>query len=358
MEKKEAVIKMEDPVGSSSTTSIQPLFSALGLFEEKSSSFGFMELLGFQDFITPSLVDLPHQQLPTSYSSSPALMMIDQHKCSNSTTCSNNVVVGHAESSEILNIVNPATPNSSSISSESGEAVNDVEQQPQTTNTTDKPLDEDDEQPKTNKQLKAKKTNQKKQRDPRFAFMTKSEVDHLEDGYRWRKYGQKAVKNSPFPRSYYRCTTAACGVKKRVERSFNDPSIVVTTYEGQHTHPSPTMPRTFPPSSTVLPDSAIADATFAVTPLTVPRFNDTQHHHHPSFVNTTNMSMSSSPLNFGYVGSVSNTTTSSTSGLLPEWRFCTPNPNNPTALLRDNGLLQDMILPAAAHIIRKEGQST
>lgn len=30
--------------------------------------------------------------------------------------------------------------------------------------------------------------------------MTKSEIDHLEDGYRWRKYGQKAVKNSPFPR--------------------------------------------------------------------------------------------------------------------------------------------------------------
>ena len=25
------------------------------------------------------------------------------------------------------------------------------------------------------------------------------EVDHLEDGYKWRKYGQKAVKNSPFP---------------------------------------------------------------------------------------------------------------------------------------------------------------
>ena len=49
--------------------------------------------------------------------------------------------------------------------------------------------------------LKPKKTtSQKRQREPRFAFMTKSEVDHLEDGYRWRKYGQKAVKNSPFPR--------------------------------------------------------------------------------------------------------------------------------------------------------------
>ncbi|URE21634.1 WRKY [Musa troglodytarum] len=42
---------------------------------------------------------------------------------------------------------------------------------------------------------------QKGTRQPRFAFMTKSEIDHLEDGYRWRKYGQKVVKNSPFPRS-------------------------------------------------------------------------------------------------------------------------------------------------------------
>ncbi|KAF7806814.1 putative WRKY transcription factor 48 [Senna tora] len=86
---------------------------------------------------------------------------------------------------------------------------------------------------------KPKKKKQKKQREPRFAFMTKSEVDHLDDGYRWRKYGQKAVKNSPYPRSYYRCTTGGCGVKKRVERSSDDPTVVVTTYEGQHTHPSP-----------------------------------------------------------------------------------------------------------------------
>ena len=33
--------------------------------------------------------------------------------------------------------------------------------------------------------------------------MTKSDIDHLEDGYRWRKYGQKAVKNSPYPRYTY-----------------------------------------------------------------------------------------------------------------------------------------------------------
>ncbi|KAG8055944.1 hypothetical protein GUJ93_ZPchr0001g31406 [Zizania palustris] len=86
---------------------------------------------------------------------------------------------------------------------------------------------------------KAGKKGEKRQRQPRFAFMTKSEVDHLEDGYRWRKYGQKAVKNSPYPRSYYRCTTQKCPVKKRVERSYQDPAVVITTYEGKHTHPIP-----------------------------------------------------------------------------------------------------------------------
>lgn len=34
----------------------------------------------------------------------------------------------------------------------------------------------------------------------KFAFQTRSQVDILDDGYRWRKYGQKTVKNSNFPR--------------------------------------------------------------------------------------------------------------------------------------------------------------
>ncbi|MBA0811065.1 hypothetical protein Gohar_003000 [Gossypium harknessii] len=102
-----------------------------------------------------------------------------------------------------------------------------------------KELEDGSESSKKGNKL-ANKKGEKKHKETRFAFMTKSEVDLLEDGYKWRKYGQKAVKNSPYPRSYYRCTTQKCRVKKRVERSFQDPSMVITTYEGQHKHLLPT----------------------------------------------------------------------------------------------------------------------
>ncbi|XP_047940280.1 WRKY transcription factor 28-like [Salvia hispanica] len=131
----------------------------------------------------------------------------------------------------------PATPNSS-ISSSSAEAAA-AEEDSNKGNKEAKETLEDADDDGSKKESKAKKKGEKKQRQPRFAFMTKSEVDHLEDGYRWRKYGQKAVKNSPYPRSYYRCTTQKCPVKKRVERSYEDPSIVITTYEGQHNHHVP-----------------------------------------------------------------------------------------------------------------------
>ncbi|CAN6326585.1 unnamed protein product [Urochloa humidicola] len=77
--------------------------------------------------------------------------------------------------------------------------------------------------------------------------MTRSDVDYLDDGYRWRKYGQKAVKNRVFPRSYYRCTGEACEVRKRVKRAGEDSSIVVTTYIGKHAHPCPSPAGPLPP---------------------------------------------------------------------------------------------------------------
>ncbi|GMI89357.1 hypothetical protein HRI_002605000 [Hibiscus trionum] len=72
----------------------------------------------------------------------------------------------------------------------------------------------------------------------RYAFKTKSAVDVLDDGYKWRKYGKKMMKNSPNPRNYYRCLFEGCPVKKRVERDKEDPSYVITTYVGTHNHQS------------------------------------------------------------------------------------------------------------------------
>lgn len=82
---------------------------------------------------------------------------------------------------------------------------------------------------------------------PRFAFHTRSDEDVLNDGFKWRKYGQKAVKNNIHPRSYYRCTYHTCSVKKQIQRLSRDRSIVVTTYEGIHNHPSEKLMETLAP---------------------------------------------------------------------------------------------------------------
>ncbi|XP_060209637.1 WRKY transcription factor 44-like [Lycium barbarum] len=72
--------------------------------------------------------------------------------------------------------------------------------------------------------------------EARHVVQTVSEVDIVNDGQRWRKYGQKFVKGNRNPRSYYRCSIAGCPVKKHVERASHDPKLVITTYEGQHVH--------------------------------------------------------------------------------------------------------------------------
>nr|AIY62481.1 WRKY104 [Gossypium aridum] len=317
MERKEG-LKMEDYVMGNSINPnssfcdytgngfpLQSVFDSCSEEDNNKFSLGFMELLGVQDFTCP-LFDVA-QQVPVSTK---------------------------MESPEQgFNL--PATPNSSSVSSGSSEAVNG-----EPVKVEDDQEEEDDQQ-KNKKQLKVKRTNQKRQREPRFAFMTKSEVDHLEDGYRWRKYGQKAVKNSPFPRSYYRCTSTSCNVKKRVERSFTDPSIVVTTYEGQHTHPSPLMPRPNLVGSAINSGiSAGAAAAFSVPMQRNTQSNyyyqqqQQQQHQHP-FAN------SLSSLNFGHNGP------SIDSSFLHERRLCTSG----QSLLKDHGLLQDII---PSHMLKEE----
>ncbi|KAI7731519.1 hypothetical protein M8C21_014783 [Ambrosia artemisiifolia] len=53
----------------------------------------------------------------------------------------------------------------------------------------------------------------------------------LDDGYIWRKYGEKSVCGSKYPR----CSTRGCSAKKHVHRSTEDPSVFEVSYSGKHT---------------------------------------------------------------------------------------------------------------------------
>ncbi|CAL0329583.1 unnamed protein product [Lupinus luteus] len=194
------------------------------------------------------------------------------------------------------------------------------------------------------KRIKGKKKGEKKQNEPRFVFITKSEIDHLDDGYRWRKYGQKAVKNSPYPRSYYRCTTQKCIVKKRVERSFQDPTTVLTSYEGQHNHHVP---------SSLKPN--VPAKVFTTTPTlfsdTTNRSNFTQDLHHHMHNNNhnlnslmfhnNNMQQSINTTASAFEGSIYSHNNNINNYLLQQF-------NNHQNIPQEYGLLQDVV-PSIVH---------
>ncbi|KAI3408973.1 uncharacterized protein J3R85_019922 [Psidium guajava] len=67
---------------------------------------------------------------------------------------------------------------------------------------------------------------------------TRLDSSLIDDGYQWRKYGQKAILNSEFPRSYFRCThkiDQGCQASKQVQKIEEDPPVYRTIYQGHHT---------------------------------------------------------------------------------------------------------------------------
>ncbi|XP_022755793.1 probable WRKY transcription factor 26 [Durio zibethinus] len=59
-----------------------------------------------------------------------------------------------------------------------------------------------------------------------------------DDGFSWRKYEQKEILGSKYPRSYYWCISGnaqGCLAQKQVQRSDDNPTIFEMTYHGRHT---------------------------------------------------------------------------------------------------------------------------
>uniref|UniRef100_A0A0A8YGX9 WRKY domain-containing protein n=1 Tax=Arundo donax TaxID=35708 RepID=A0A0A8YGX9_ARUDO len=60
-----------------------------------------------------------------------------------------------------------------------------------------------------------------------------------DDGHQWRKYGEKKLSNSNFPRFYYRCTyknEMKCPATKQVQQQdTSDPPLFSVTYFNHHT---------------------------------------------------------------------------------------------------------------------------
>ncbi|KAL0447598.1 UNVERIFIED_CONTAM: putative WRKY transcription factor 11 [Sesamum latifolium] len=82
-----------------------------------------------------------------------------------------------------------------------------------------------------------KKRKHRVKRTIRVPAISSKVADIPPDEYSWRKYGQKPIKGSPYPRGYYKCSTVrGCPARKHVERANDDPTMLIVTYEGEHRH--------------------------------------------------------------------------------------------------------------------------
>ncbi|GMN67150.1 hypothetical protein TIFTF001_036221 [Ficus carica] len=152
---------------------------------------------------------------------------------------------------------------------------------------------------------------------------SKGETFPPSDSWAWRKYGQKPIKGSPFPRGYYRCSSSkGCPARKQVERSRVDPTTLVITYACDHNHPIPTKSNSSTSAPAIAASATSAAAIAGRVPPKAPAeeiavfsreadleicdalLDDGYHHHHQWFEDVALTAVLESPIYGGtYVDS-------------------------------------------------------
>ncbi|KXG26110.1 disease resistance protein RGA2 [Sorghum bicolor] len=82
------------------------------------------------------------------------------------------------------------------------------------------------------------------------------DATYLDDGFIWRKYGQKDILGAKHPRGYYRCThrhMQGCLATKQIQRTDGDPLLLDVVYIGSHTCTQPWGAAAHPNIQSMLP---------------------------------------------------------------------------------------------------------
>ncbi|XP_076920225.1 putative WRKY transcription factor 7 [Bidens hawaiensis] len=57
------------------------------------------------------------------------------------------------------------------------------------------------------------------------------------DDYSWKKYGEKKIEGSIYPRVYYKCSIGkGCPARKSIELAKDNSKMLLVTYAGEHRH--------------------------------------------------------------------------------------------------------------------------
>ncbi|KMZ67485.1 hypothetical protein ZOSMA_267G00390 [Zostera marina] len=95
--------------------------------------------------------------------------------------------------------------------------------------------------PRVQNRRSKKRIRRSKEKFTRHVKMTvnlaKGLAESLEDGYHWKKYGQKNILGTKHPKGYFRCTysqSRQCLATKHVQMSDGDQTVFDVTYFGEH----------------------------------------------------------------------------------------------------------------------------